>query len=216
MGTCSNDRTRKRCLDSRHRTYNEESRDMSSKISVNYTQNKERKNKNKNSLIQKEPENKAKNIIKSEYISQESNGISTLPREDIAFPKGEHYYTLINDSNIGGGNSIESNCNLCEKIELFFSLYNVCNPNNEHSFAISIINNKKIGTKTFLGNLENDKGDKIEFGKSIIINFFFEREQVIIIEPMTNGKKTGQKNEFVLCTLMTKRNNKLKIKTKIH
>ena len=42
--------------------------------------------------------------------------------------------------------------------------------------------------------------------------FFFEREQIIIIEPIINGNKTGQKEEFVLCTLMTNKDNKLKFK----
>ena len=136
----------------------------------------------------------------------------TSPEESPSFPKGEHYYQIINDVNIGQGNNIpEKDKTLSEKIELFFTLDNVCNPKDENSFGISIINNKKIGNKTFLGNLEDAKGEKIKFGTSFTIDFFFEREQIIIIEPRINGKKTGQKNEFVLCTLMTKRENKIKI-----
>ena len=92
---------------------------------------------------------------------------------------------------------------------------NVFNPNDLHSFCISIINNKKIGNITFLGNLEDAKsakGEKITYGKTFIIDFFFEREQIIIIESKINGKKTGQKSEFTLSLLMTKRENRIKKK----
>jgi hypothetical protein len=169
-------------------------------------------NENQRPLTRKKSLNNPKNIGKSKNISQNPHGIYALPAECIPFPKGEHYYQLINDSNIGGGNTIEKNNSLSEKIELFFSLDNVCNPMDDHSFGISIINNKQIGTKTFLGSLQDAKGDKIEFGESFIVDFFFEREQIIIIEPKINGKKTGQKEEFVLCKLMTNKDSKLKVK----
>ena len=138
------------------------------------SQKKERKNEDKNSLIKKEIENKTKSIEKRDIISKNQNGIPVLPEEYIAFPKGEHYYKLTKDSNIGGGNSMEIISRLSEKIELFFSLNNICNPKNEHSFAISIINNKQIGIKTFLGNLDNATGKEIEYGKSFIIDFFLK------------------------------------------
>ena len=67
----------------------------------------------------------------------------------------------------------------------------------QHSFSISIINNKHIGIQNFLGKLENASGEKIEFGGTFCIDFFFEREQIIIIEPIINNKKTGQKKEFL-------------------
>jgi hypothetical protein len=180
----------------------------------NNTKQVKENNENQSPLTTKKSLNNPKNIGKSKNISQNPHGIYALPAECIPFPKGEHYYQLINDSNIGGGNTIEKNNSLSEKIELFFSLDNVCNPMDDHSFGISIINNKQIGTKTFLGSLQDAKGDKIEFGESFIVDFFFEREQIIIIEPKINGKKTGQKYEFVLCKLMTNKDSKLTIKIK--
>ena len=131
---------------------------------------------------------------------------SLLPEEYIAFPKGERFYQLKKDSNIINTTERDS---LSEKVELFFSLDNVCNPTDLHSFSISIINNKHIDIPTFLGKLENASGERIEFGDSFRIDFFFEREQIIIIEPIINDKKTGQKKDLVLCTLMTSRDNKL-------
>ena len=183
----------------------------SSKNLVNNTPDIERINEKKNTI---RSERDKKNIGKSIYIRQSTKCSSLLPEEYIAFPKGQHYYQLTRDENLKGSKTVEIKISdsLSEKIELFFSLNNVCNPMDDHSFGISIINNKQIGTKTFLGNLQNAKGDKIEFGESFIVDFFFEREQIIIIEPKINGKKTGQKYEFVLCKLMTNKDSKLKIK----
>ena len=53
------------------------------------------------------------------------------------FPPGEHYYPLIKDSN--KSELIKKDDNLSEKVELFFSLKDAKNPNDEHSFLISII-----------------------------------------------------------------------------
>ena len=185
----------------------------SSKDLVNSARDIERKIEKQNTI---RSERDKKNIGKSIYIRQSTRGTSILPEEYIAFPKGQHYYQLTKDENLKGSKTVEIKISdsLSEKIELFFSLDNVCNPMDDHSFGISIINNKQIGTKTFLGNLQNSKGDKIEFGESFIVDFFFEREQIIIIEPKINGKKTGQKYEFVLCKLMTNKDNKLAIKIK--
>ena len=142
----------------------------SSKGLVTNTGKKEKNKEGKKSLIKKEETDKeTKNLENSVYKHQNTRGISILPEESVAFPKGERYYTLKKDSNI----SKEINSSLSEKIQLFFSLAKVCNPNDEHSFAIIIINNKKIGTKTFLGNLQNATGNEIEFGDSFIIGFFF-------------------------------------------
>ena len=126
------------------------------------------------------------------------------------FPPGEHYYQLIKDSN--KSELIKKDDNLSEKVELFFSLKDAKNPNDEHSFLISIINNTRIGIPTFLGKLENRTGKEIEFGNSFQVDFFFEREQIVIIEPIINNNKIESKKEqFVLCKLMTRMDNKLSI-----
>ena len=127
--------------------------------------------------------------------------------DNILFPPGEHYYQLIKDCN--KTKLIEKVDNLSERVELFFSLNNIYFPNNKYSFGISIINNKKIGKETFLGYLKDGIGKTIEFGDSFEVDFFFEREQIVIIEPIINGKSTEQKKQFILCTLMTSRNNKI-------
>ena len=63
--------------------------------------------------------------IKSVFINQSSKSTSLFPEEDIAFPKGEHFYQLKKDSNIINTTERDS---LSEKVELYFSLDNVCNP----------------------------------------------------------------------------------------
>ena len=126
--------------------------------------------------------------------------------ENIAFPKGEHRFQLIKDSNrISLKERID---NLSEKVELFFSLSNNKEPNNICSFRISIINNKRTGIETFLGDIEGT-GENIEFGNSFKVDYFFERVQIVIIEPKINGKGNGEKKQFNLCNLMTNRNCKI-------
>ena len=128
--------------------------------------------------------------------------------ENIAFPKGEHRFQLIKDSN---RISLEERIdNLSEKVELFFSLINNKEPNNICSFRISIINNKRTGIETFLGDIEGT-GENIEFGNSFKVDYFFERVQIVIIEPKINGKGSGEKKQFNLCNLMTDRNGKISI-----
>ena len=150
--------------------------------------------------------------------TQESNIISNTTREslflidtnnNIPFPKGEHRFDLIKDLN--EFKLIEKVDDLRERVELFFTLNNIQNPNNLYSFDIFIINNKRTGIKTFLGDLNEGKGKTIEFGKSFEVDYFFEREQKVIIEPKINGTKTGIKKEFILVNLMTKREGKINI-----
>ena len=134
-----------------------------------------------------------------------------IPLEDIIFPSGEHYYQLIKDYN--RSNIINKFDNLSERVELFFSLIDIKNINEKYSLRVSIINNKRIGNESFLGDLKKGikEGNDFIFDNSFEVDFFFEREQIVIIEPLINGNETGQKNKFILCNLMTSREGKLNI-----
>ena len=121
------------------------------------------------------------------------------------FPKGERIFRAIADYNISIKKKEQK---LCERVELFFSLTNIINQNVEHSLKISIIHNKKIGLKTPLGTLKGFKGEKIDFGEHLIVDYFFEREQIMIIELLLNGEETGKENKFALCNLMKNKENK--------
>jgi hypothetical protein len=66
------------------------------------------------------------------------NDIHNIKPEKVDFPHGEHYYQLIEESN--RSELIKKEEYLGEKVELFFSLTHIKNPNDEHSFEISIIN----------------------------------------------------------------------------
>ena len=148
------------------------------------------------------------NRINETSLNITTKGTLLLEIEDnIPFPPGEHRYLLTKDCN--KSKLIEKSDNLSERVELFFSVSNVYFPNNKYSFGISIINNKKIGNSTFLGYLKDGTGESIEFGDSFEIDFFFEREQIVIIEPFINGKSIEQKKQFMLCTLISSRDNKI-------
>ena len=62
-----------------------------------------------------------------------------------------------------------------------------------------------------MGDLENRTGKDIEFGKSLTVDYFFQREQCIIIEPKINGNNTGNKKSLILSNIIRSPNNKIKI-----
>ena len=97
------------------------------------------------------------------------------------------------------------------KVDLFFSLYNVVNPNLTYSFYITIINNIKLNIETCLGELEYRSGKNIVFGKTFEINYFFEREQCLLIESKINGKNTGINKRFILSELIRSPDKKMKL-----
>ena len=128
----------------------------------------------------------------------------------MTFPHGEKYYQLIKDSN--SSEIIKMENYLGEKVVLFFSLTDVKNPNDMHSFGISIINNTQIEKINYLGKLENRKGKEIKFSNSFIVDFFFWKEQIVLIEPIINNNIIeNKKEEFVLSKLMRRMDNKLSI-----
>ena len=120
----------------------------------------------------------------------------------VPFPEGEHYYQLVNDTNIS--NLLNNKSNLSERVELFFSLNEIKNPNNRYSFSVSIINNKRTKIESNLGKLNEETGENIVFGDSFELDYFFERVQTVIIQPIINGKEQGAKEEFILSKLMSK------------
>ena len=134
------------------------------------------------------------------YITKAS---SIFQEENITFPKGEQHYKLLNKNY-----QIK---NVRTKLLLSFYLKDIKNPKDNHSFGISIINNKCIGNKTFLGKLENKKGENIEYDKSFEIDYIFESEQILIIEPIINDIKIEVKKELNLITLIVNKNYELLI-----
>ena len=148
----------------------------------------------------------------SEEVVMNSNSKENylLENEDnIPLPKGEHFYKFNKINN--KSEIIKINNNYYERIELLFSLNNVHFPNNSYSFGISLINNKKTGIPLYLGKLKDGNGEYIVFEDSFEVDFFFEKEQIIVIEPIINGKSNGEKIQFLLYTLIRSRENKIVI-----
>lgn len=167
----------------------------------------------KNSPINSKDLNKSVNIRTNERLSTSASNdpnYTTYSNETEWFPKGEYIYPLIKDSNIstlfGNKNNWQS-----KKIELFFSLLNCNNYDNLYSFSFTIINNNRIGIKSYLGDLEHNRGRNIYFGTSFLIDYFYEREQKIILELIINNKKTKIKSEFLLKKLIDMPNKTLDI-----
>ena len=108
----------------------------------------------------------------------------------------EQYFKKIKDSNtIDLLKSSYTNPN-SSKLELYFSLNNVTNPFLSYSFSFTIINNANLGIKSYLGDLEQRSGENIDFGNSFEIDYFPDRNQILIIKPIIN--KIPSKLEFKL------------------
>ena len=102
------------------------------------------------------------------------------------FPIEEEYYKIIKDSNVTNLIKSDKYSPYTKKIEIFFSLNDVTNPNLLHSLSLTIINNAEYGIKSYLGNLEHREGDHIDFGNSFEIDYFPERKQILLIKPIEN------------------------------
>ena len=136
-------------------------------------------------------------------------GCESLQNKEEIYLPGEQY--LIPKKDINPNQPPFFNTNNRDKVDLFFSLINIIQPNSTYSFSISIINNAKLNIETYLGDLENRTGKNIEFGKSFTVDYFFQREQCIIIEPKINGNNTGNKKSLILSNIIRSPNNKIKI-----
>ena len=122
-----------------------------------------------------------------------------------SFKKGEQYFFQVCDSNIEGKDSSNNK----DKVDLYFSLVDVKNPTFMHSFTITIINNAKLNIETYLGDLEERSGKEIKFGNSFEVNYYFQREQIIIIQPKINGALVGIKRTITLSQLLCSRNTNI-------
>ena len=116
-----------------------------------------------------------------------------------SFQKGEQYFNQIVDDDIPGKDPTIKNK---DKIDLYFSLEDIINPSQIYSFAITIVNNARLNIETYLGDLEERSGEIIQFAKNFEINYYFQREQILIIESKINGVSTGIKKKITVSNLI--------------
>ena len=131
--------------------------------------------------------------------------INNIFNEPRWFPKGEQYYKIIKDSN--KTNLLENkNDWQSEKVELFFSLLNLVKPKQLYSLSVTIINNNRLGTDNYLGDLDPSYGENLYFGNSFEIDYFYERQQKIIVRPIINNIRLNPEYSFILRDVMNKQN----------
>ena len=130
------------------------------------------------------------------YGDDQSGSTAHSSKEDCFFNQNiqnnfqmEKYYGVIKDSNvidiIKGNNSNQYN----QRIEIFFSLINALSLNSLYSFSLTVINNANIGINSYLGALEERQGNNISFGNSFMIDYFPDRQQILVIKPIINKKE---------------------------
>ena len=101
------------------------------------------------------------------------------------FPKGEYFFTKKTDNKIPN-NEID---NLSKKVELYINLLNVINDSLNYSIKIFICNNKKYGQYDFIKQTEEISGFTINYGTTLIFDYYFEKEQIIRCQILEEGKK---------------------------
>ncbi len=126
-------------------------------------------------------------------------GINENKDREELYASGQQYFNKKEDEN---PNMSPYSNNYRDKVDLFFTLTDVVNPNLNHSFSITIINNAKLDIDTYLGDLEIRQGKYIEFGNSFSVDYYFQREQLLVIEPKINNKNTGDEKRIQLSTLI--------------
>ena len=136
------------------------------------------------------------------------NGINGIYEKEETYLPGEQYFDKVVDIN---PNISPLSNNNRDKVELFFSLINIHNPNLTYSFSITIINNVKLNIHTYLGDLDNRTGKNIQFGKTFSVDYYFQREQCLIIESKINNNNTGIKKSLTLSNLIRSPDKNAKI-----
>ena len=121
------------------------------------------------------------------------------------FIQNEQYFGVIKDSNkthLIKEDFVEYK----KKIEIFFSLTNVANPNNLYSCSLTVVNNANINQRSYLGQLEERFGNNIDFGNSFEIDYFEFRTQILYIKPKINGIYLGYELKLTVKELIQKKN----------
>ena len=121
--------------------------------------------------------------------------------DGITFKKGEQYFNPKSDSSPSPDDIIYIDR---DRVNLYFSLVNIVDPNQMHSFSISIINNTKLDIKTYLTDLEERSGKEkeIRYGQTCEVDYYFHREQLLLILPKVNGVPIGKEKAITLSDLI--------------
>ena len=141
----------------------------------------------------------------SDYPKEKENDKNNNNEIIFKFIQNEQYFGVIKDSNkthLIKEDFVEYK----KKIEIFFSLTNVANPNNLYSCSLTVVNNANINQRSYLGQLEERFGNNIDFGNSFEIDYFEFRTQILYIKPKINGIYLGYELKLTVKELIQKKN----------
>ena len=151
---------------------------------------------------------RASSAQRSNSTFYSSTGISSFMNNNVMYNKyissEEHYYKKIKDSNTTNLLRSTNSNPYSRKLEIFFSLNNVVNPSYSYSFSLTIINNANLGIRSYLGDLEQNSGENIDFGNSFEIDFFPDRKQILLIKPIINKSHINFETNLTVLELIQK------------
>ena len=187
MGICSSPNTKK--------SKNNQNTDVNTNPNDSLTMKKITGNENNKNIEVKEDHQKNDNIETKKFPNSER--IYDLHSKDLDFlenfkknyqkrnfPKGEYIFNKKLDNKI-----LNESDKLSTKVELFISLLNLKNDSLNYSVKVFICNNKKYGQFDFLKETEQNLGFEIFYGTTFLLDYYFEKEQIIRCQIMEEGKK---------------------------
>ena len=187
MGNCSSP--------NKKNSKNNQNTELNTNPNDSLTMKKITGNKNNKNIEVKEDHQKNDNIETKKFPNSER--IYDLHSKDLDFlenfkknyqkrnfPKGEYIFNKKLDNKI-----LNESDKLSTKVELFISLLNLKNDSLNYSVKVFICNNKKYGQFDFLKETEQNLGFEIFYGTTFLLDYYFEKEQIIRCQIMEEGKK---------------------------
>ena len=142
----------------------------------------------------------------SELIPQTNNSINknslNKTTNNLKYPRGDFIFNKINDYQLKNN---ENDDNLSQKVELYISLVDMQDISSNYNVKTYLNNNIKDNNYQYLNQTEENNGSKILFGSTVVLDFFFEKQQSIKCQ-IYQEKELISTKAFFLHSFMSNKN----------
>lgn len=140
------------------------------------------------------PQNIEKQGFYSERLNQTTklNTHPNLTRKLSSYQRGEKFYMRKKEKNADQMKNEENN--LKQLIELFITFTDVTYTNKFYMVKLSLCNNKNEKKFELLGQTDSLCGNPIIYGESFVIDYFFEKEQILFCQIFQENTCVNQFN----------------------
>ena len=142
----------------------------------------------------------------SDLIPQTNNSINknslNKTTNNLKYPRGDFIFNKINNYQLKNN---ENDDNLSQKVELYISLVDMQDISSNYNVKTYLNNNIKDNNYQYLNQTEENNGSKILFGSTVVLDFFFEKQQSIKCQ-IYQEKELISTKEFFLHSFMSNKN----------